>query len=74
MPLLHERDVYLAWSLTRSKAVNGCSIVVGIVGALIAAGSPAALLSCLGCKGVYMRSHAWLGDAPRPDGSDLECT
>lgn len=22
-PLLHERDLYLAWSLKRSKAVNG---------------------------------------------------
>lgn len=31
-PLLHERDVYLAWSLSRSKAVNGSAAVVGIVG------------------------------------------
>lgn len=57
VPLLHERDVYLAWSLTRSKAVNGCSTVVGIVGALLAVGAPAALLSRLHCclfwLGVY---------------------
>lgn len=31
-PLVHERDVYLAWSLKRSKAVNGSSTVVGVVG------------------------------------------
>lgn len=31
-PLLHERDVYLAWSLKRSKAVNGKALVVGVVG------------------------------------------
>ncbi|CAM6096305.1 unnamed protein product [Calypogeia fissa] len=31
-PLIYERDMYLAWSLKRSKAVNGCSRVVGVVG------------------------------------------
>lgn len=31
-PLLHERDMYLAWSLKRSKAVNGSRAVVGVVG------------------------------------------
>ena len=30
--LVHERDAYLAWSLCRSKAVNGADIVVGVVG------------------------------------------
>lgn len=30
--LLHERDLYLAWSLKRSKAVNGCKTVVGVMG------------------------------------------
>ena len=30
-PLIHERDVYLAWSLKRSKAVNGCKRVVGVM-------------------------------------------
>ena len=29
---IHERDLYLAWSLKRSKAVNGCQTVVGVVG------------------------------------------
>lgn len=29
---IHERDLYLAWSLKRSKAVNGCKTVVGVVG------------------------------------------
>ena len=29
---VHERDLYLAWSLKRSKAVNGCKTVVGVVG------------------------------------------
>lgn len=31
-PLVHERDLYLAWSLKRSKAVNGARAVVGVVG------------------------------------------
>ncbi|KAG2312393.1 hypothetical protein Bca52824_023950 [Brassica carinata] len=31
-PLIHERDTYLAWSLKRSKAVNGCKTVVGVIG------------------------------------------
>ncbi|KAF8069523.1 Trabd [Scenedesmus sp. PABB004] len=31
-PLVHERDLYLAWSLKRSKAVNGAAAVVGVVG------------------------------------------
>ncbi|GAX73770.1 hypothetical protein CEUSTIGMA_g1221.t1 [Chlamydomonas eustigma] len=31
-PLIHERDMYLAWSLKRSKAVNGAKAVVGVVG------------------------------------------
>lgn len=30
--LVHERDMYLAWSLKRSKAVNGTKRVVGVVG------------------------------------------
>ena len=31
-PLLHERDLYIAWSLKRSKAVNGTKCVVGVFG------------------------------------------
>jgi pheromone shutdown protein TraB len=31
-PLVSERDLYLAWSLKRSKAVNGASRVVGVIG------------------------------------------
>ena len=31
-PLLHERDMYLAWSLKRSKAVDGTKRVVGVIG------------------------------------------
>ncbi|CAL5004890.1 unnamed protein product [Urochloa decumbens] len=31
-PLIHERDMFLAWSLKRSKAVNKSKIVVGVVG------------------------------------------
>lgn len=30
--LVHERDLYLSWSLKRSKAVNGAKKVVGVVG------------------------------------------
>jgi len=29
---VHERDLYLAWSLKRSKAVNGSKRVVGVIG------------------------------------------
>lgn len=32
-PLIRERDVYLAWSLKRSKAVNSTNQVVGVIGA-----------------------------------------
>lgn len=31
-PLVHERDLYMAWSMKRSKAVNGTTQVVGVVG------------------------------------------
>lgn len=31
-PLLHERDLYLAWSCKRSRAVCGARAVVGVVG------------------------------------------
>lgn len=31
-PLITERDLYLSWSLKRSKAVNGTHAVVGCVG------------------------------------------
>lgn len=31
-PLIAERDLYLAWSMKRSKAVNGTHAVVGVVG------------------------------------------
>ncbi|KAL3701329.1 hypothetical protein R1sor_019351 [Riccia sorocarpa] len=41
-PLIFERDMYLAWSLKRSKAVNGTSRVVGVVASY----------------GIYMRIHS----------------
>jgi len=31
-PFIHERDLYLAWTLTRSRAVSCSNIVVGVVG------------------------------------------
>lgn len=31
-PLVHERDLFIAWSLKRSKAVNGTKNVVGVIG------------------------------------------
>lgn len=31
-PLVHERDLYLSWSVKRSKAVNGARAVVAVVG------------------------------------------
>ena len=32
VPLIHERDVYLGWSCKRSRAVNGATNVVGVMG------------------------------------------
>ncbi|EMS46177.1 hypothetical protein TRIUR3_13244 [Triticum urartu] len=31
-PLIHERDMFMAWSLKRSKAVNKSKTVVGVIG------------------------------------------
>ncbi|KAL9225284.1 hypothetical protein vseg_001229 [Gypsophila vaccaria] len=47
-PLIHERDTYLAWSLKRSKAVNNCKIVVGVLGKGHLNGVIYALISDLG--------------------------
>ncbi|KAF5207813.1 Trab family protein [Thalictrum thalictroides] len=47
-PLIHERDTYLAWSLKRSKAVNNCKTVVGIIGKGHMNGVIYALISDLG--------------------------
>ncbi|KAK9143542.1 hypothetical protein Syun_012942 [Stephania yunnanensis] len=48
LPLIHERDVYLAWSLKRSKAVNNCKKVVGVIGKGHMNGVIYALVSDLG--------------------------
>ncbi|CAL1405049.1 unnamed protein product [Linum trigynum] len=47
-PLIHERDTYLAWSLKRSKAVNGGKNVVGVIGKGHMNGVVYALVSDLG--------------------------
>ncbi|XP_074319641.1 uncharacterized protein LOC141656592 isoform X2 [Silene latifolia] len=47
-PLIHERDTYLAWSLKRSKAVNNCKTVVGVIGKGHLNGVIFALVSDLG--------------------------
>ncbi|PIA49657.1 hypothetical protein AQUCO_01300432v1 [Aquilegia coerulea] len=47
-PLIHERDTYLAWSLKRSKAVNNCKSVVGVIGKGHMNGVIYALISDLG--------------------------
>ncbi|OVA16164.1 Pheromone shutdown [Macleaya cordata] len=47
-PLIHERDTYLAWSLKRSKAVNNCKRVVGVIGKGHMNGVIYALVSDLG--------------------------
>ncbi|RZC72803.1 hypothetical protein C5167_048283 [Papaver somniferum] len=47
-PLIHERDTYLAWSLKRSKAVNNCKRVVGVIGKGHMNGVVYALVSDLG--------------------------
>ncbi|KAI4351804.1 hypothetical protein L6164_006119 [Bauhinia variegata] len=47
-PLVHERDTYLAWSLKRSKAVNNCKTVVGVIGKGHMNGVIYALVSDLG--------------------------
>ncbi|KAK9103437.1 hypothetical protein Sjap_020691 [Stephania japonica] len=48
LPLINERDVYLAWSLKRSKAVNNCKKVVGVIGKGHMNGVIYALVSDLG--------------------------
>lgn len=48
LPLIHERDTYLAWSLKRSKAVNNCKRVVGVIGKGHLNGVIYALVSDLG--------------------------
>ncbi|XP_021765183.1 traB domain-containing protein isoform X2 [Chenopodium quinoa] len=47
-PLILERDTYLAWSLKRSKAVNNCKRVVGVIGKGHLNGVIYALISDLG--------------------------
>lgn len=47
-PLILERDTYLAWSLKRSKAVNNCKRVVGVIGKGHLNGVIYALVSDLG--------------------------
>ncbi|KAJ8902588.1 hypothetical protein NDN08_006989 [Rhodosorus marinus] len=50
-PLVEERDMYLTWSLKRSKAVNGRKAVVGVVGAGHVPGILAAIDSDAGNNG-----------------------
>lgn len=54
-PLLHERDVYLAWSMRRSKAVNGAEVVVGVVGRAHMRGVCYALLNEFATDGLQFR-------------------
>ena len=61
-PFLHERDLFMAWTLKRSKAVHGAQCVVGVMGAMH-------------LRGVY---HALLGDTVArrvsPDERDSTCS
>ncbi|KAH9611718.1 hypothetical protein KSS87_013016 [Heliosperma pusillum] len=59
-PLIHERDTYLAWSLKRSKAVNNCKTVVGVIGKGHLNGVIFALVSDLG----DLRFHDLAGKSP----------
>ncbi|XP_056853685.1 uncharacterized protein LOC108818987 [Raphanus sativus] len=63
-PLIHERDTYLAWSLKRSKAVNGCKTVVGVIGKGHMNGVIYALVSDSG----DLRFRDLVGRGDSPDG------
>ena len=53
-PLLNERDLYLAWSMKRSKAVNGTSQVVGVVGkGHLKGAAPCRNAVGMNCYGMY---------------------
>ncbi|KAL5727723.1 hypothetical protein ACHQM5_000883 [Ranunculus cassubicifolius] len=64
-PLIHERDTYLAWSLKRSKAVNNCKKVVGVIGKGHLNGVIYALISDLG----DLRFRDLCGDRSSSNGS-----
>ena len=62
---LHERDLYLSWSLRRSKAVNGSRCVVGVVGRGHLRGIAFHLLQG-GSESLRFRDLAGLDDRVRP--------
>lgn len=63
-PCIHERDLYLAWSLKRSKAVDGCKVVVGVVGKGHLRGITYAMLNTSASNGLRFRDL--VGDRPDP--------
>lgn len=70
-PLVHERDLYMAWTLHRSKAVCGNERVVGVVGRLHL---PGIMYTLPRCKGL-LRFKDLVPDEPDPaqdPGLDLQ--
>ncbi|EPS58422.1 hypothetical protein M569_16392, partial [Genlisea aurea] len=63
-PMIHERDVFIAWSLKRSKAVERSSRVVGIVGKGHMNGVVYALISD---QGNHLRFRDLAGNRPGSD-------
>lgn len=63
-PCIHERDMYLAWSLKRSKAVNGCKTVVGVVGKGHLRGITWVMLNTAASDGLRFRDL--VGRRPKP--------
>ncbi|KAK3258291.1 hypothetical protein CYMTET_32659 [Cymbomonas tetramitiformis] len=60
-PLVHERDAYIAWSLKRSKAVNGSKHVVGVIGK----GHMRGVVFALGADSRLLRFVDLVGVRPR---------
>jgi pheromone shutdown protein TraB len=68
-PLVHERDLYLAWSLKRSKAVNGTRRVVGVVGKGHLRGVSWALTSDAAGQGLRFRDLVGGREARKAEGA-----
>lgn len=65
-PLVYERDLYLAWSLKRSKAVGGTKNVLGVVGRGHVSGICYALTHESASSGLRFRDLAGYDDKNRP--------
>lgn len=70
-PLIYERDLYLAWTLKRSRAVCGQTRVVGVVGRGHLAGVMRAIASDRGGDTLVRREHFLLSAIVRHAADNL---